>query len=324
MPVSVTSTPLVTAGPVSESDDTLNVSLYVAGVPSLESFGFNLMTDPRVRLVGLLRRGATSTFEAMEVGVGDPGEPRWIGGYSLTGVPAVSKVELVRLRFVVDSGSGGYAFIETFVDDLAGAGFVIVDLISGGDPTPVLFTRFEAVLENGGVDVRWELTNDEAMESFTLYRRAGAASLADVIAQGPVNTGAGSYFDRSTADGTTYRYEMLVRTRDGGAFRSPVATVTTPTRLLVLGQNHPNPFNPQTTIPYELPNTAQAVHARLVILDTAGRVVRTLIDEDQSGGLREAVWDGRNDVGSTVSSGVYFYVLDAGGERRTRKLVLLK
>ncbi len=322
-PASAASTPLVTAGPVWESDDTLNVSLFVAGVPSLESFGFNLIHDPTARLVGLVRRSVTTAFEAMEVGVEVAWEPIWIGGYTLGGVPAVSTVELVRLRFVIDSGNGGSVLVRDFVDDLEGANPLFV-VLGGGGSVPVLFTRFDAVLEDGGVDVRWELTNDEAMESFALYRREGAAPLADVIAQGPVNTGAGSYLDRSAGAGKTYRYEMLVQTQDGDAFRSPVATVTTPASSLVLGQNHPNPFNPQTTIPYELPSTAQAVHARLVILDTAGRVVRTLVDEDQAGGSREAVWNGRNDAGGTVSSGVYFYVLDAGGERRTRKLVLLK
>ena len=320
-PVSVASTPLVTAGPVWESDDTLNVSLFVAGVPSLESFGFTLETEHTAHVAGVVRSGATSAFEALEVGVGDPS---WIGGYTLAGVSAVSTVELVRLRFVVDPGTGSDLFIGGFVDDLQGAGSLILHLGAGGGNVPVLFTRFEAVLEDGAVDVRWELTNDEAMESFTLYRREGAASLAGVIAQGPVNSGAGSHLDRSAEAAKTYHYEMLVRTRDGDAFRSPIATVTTPTSLLVLGQNHPNPFNPQTTIPYELPKAAQAVHARLMILDTAGHVVRTLVDENQTGGSRQAVWDGRNDVGGTVSSGVYFYVLDAGGERRTRKLVLLK
>jgi flagellar hook assembly protein FlgD len=52
--------------------------------------------------------------------------------------------------------------------------------------------------------------------------------------------------------------------------------------------------------------------------------VRTLVDEAQAGGTRSVVWNGRDDNGNAVSSGVYFYVLDAGKERLTRKLVLLK
>jgi flagellar hook assembly protein FlgD len=63
---------------------------------------------------------------------------------------------------------------------------------------------------------------------------------------------------------------------------------------------------------------------RLTIVDVAGRRVRTLVDEQQSAGSREAIWTGRDDTGSPVSSGVYFYVLDVGKERLTRKLVLLK
>jgi hypothetical protein len=116
-----------------------------------------------------------------------------------------------------------------------------------------------------------------------------------------------------------------------GAARLPIVWDGTPTPVidaapssLALGQNHPNPFNPQTAIPYTLPNGSAPVHVRLSIHDVAGKVVRTLVDEAQAGGPREVVWDGRDDRGGPVSSGVYFYVLAAGGERRTRKLVLLK
>jgi hypothetical protein len=93
---------------------------------------------------------------------------------------------------------------------------------------------------------------------------------------------------------------------------------------LVLHQNHPNPFNPQTVIPYELPMSERSQRVRLWILDISGRIVNTLVDENQPGGSYRVEWQGKDDRGEAVSSGVYFYVLDAGGERRTRKLVLLK
>ena len=93
---------------------------------------------------------------------------------------------------------------------------------------------------------------------------------------------------------------------------------------LVLHQNHPNPFNPQTSISYELPNASERVRVRMWILDISGRVVAKLVDEEQSGGSHEVRWQGKDDRGRAVSSGVYFYVLDVAGERRMKKLVLLK
>jgi flagellar hook assembly protein FlgD len=116
----------------------------------------------------------------------------------------------------------------------------------------------------------------------------------------------------------------VVETADGNEFRSPVATVTTAMVSLSLGQNRPNPFNPTTVIPYLLANGSTPVRVKLVVLDVSGGVVRTLVDENQSGGPHEVAWDGKDDRGSTVSSGVYFYALDADGQRQTRKLVLLK
>lgn len=88
-----------------------------------------------------------------------------------------------------------------------------------------------------------------------------------------------------------------------------------------LAQNHPNPFNPMTTISYALP-TAQ--HVSLVVYSVDGRRVRTLVDAAAAAGVHEAVWDGRDDAGRQVASGAYFYRLDAGPYTRTNKMVLMK
>jgi hypothetical protein len=88
-----------------------------------------------------------------------------------------------------------------------------------------------------------------------------------------------------------------------------------------LQQNHPNPFNPTTTITFEIP---VATIATLSIFDVAGRVVRHLVCESLPPGRHEITWDGRNDEGANVPSGVYFGRLEAGGVARTIKLGLLK
>ena len=188
-------------------------------------------------------------------------------------------------------------------------------------PLPVLISKFDAVQTGDGVEVTWEMSSDEAIAEVTLYRRTTSETLPVPIAT--VDADARSYRDVAVDAGNTYHYELVVRTVDEEVYRSPIATVTMSSHALALMQNHPNPFNPNTTIAYDLPDGASE-RVRLVILDVAGRTIRTLVDEHQGGGVHGVEWDGKNDVGATVSSGVYVYLLDVGGERRTRKMVLLK
>ena len=99
----------------------------------------------------------------------------------------------------------------------------------------------------------------------------------------------------------------------------------TPTKTELLS-NYPNPFNPETWIPYRL---AEGAFVTLTIYDGSGRVVRTLdvghrIASAYESRSKAVYWDGRNDVGERVASGVYFYTLMAGDYSATRKMVILK
>ena len=102
--------------------------------------------------------------------------------------------------------------------------------------------------------------------------------------------------------------------------------VEAPPRETVLLANYPNPFNPETWIPYHL---AEAAEVTLTIYTVDGKVVRTLALGHQSAGFyqsrsRAAYWDGRNEVGERVASGVYFYTLTAGDFAATRKMLIMK
>ena len=89
-----------------------------------------------------------------------------------------------------------------------------------------------------------------------------------------------------------------------------------------LSQNYPNPFNPETTIPYALNSDAIV---SLTIYNIAGQVVRKLVDgEALAAGQYQAVWDGRSESGTSVASGMYFYLLHAGDFVAKRKMVLLR
>ena len=127
--------------------------------------------------------------------------------------------------------------------------------------------------------------------------------------------------------------ELLIATND----RSPAAmrTLVYLQQLLVtetrpektqLFANYPNPFNPETWIPYEL---ATDTHVRITIYNTQGVVIRTLQFGHQSAGYytgrdRAAYWDGRNALGEQVASGLYFYQLETDTMSSMRKMVILK
>lgn len=86
--------------------------------------------------------------------------------------------------------------------------------------------------------------------------------------------------------------------------------------------NHPNPFNPHTTLAFELPRAAASVKLR--ILDAQGRQVAMLVDEPLPAGRHQVVWDGRDVRGHACSSGLYFSLLETPTNRATGKLTLLR
>jgi hypothetical protein len=89
-----------------------------------------------------------------------------------------------------------------------------------------------------------------------------------------------------------------------------------------LRQNVPNPFNPSTVVHYDVPPGGGAMS--LQVFDVSGRLVRTLVEGIQTAGHKRIAWDGRDDSGQPVSSGLYFYRLQAGDYAQTRKMLLLK
>jgi flagellar hook assembly protein FlgD len=88
-----------------------------------------------------------------------------------------------------------------------------------------------------------------------------------------------------------------------------------------LFQNYPNPFNQFTQIGFTLENSA---FVDLTIYDLLGRKVKTLISENLSPGYKSVLWDGTDESGKEVPSGIYLYELKAGGLSKSKKLVLLK
>ncbi len=93
-----------------------------------------------------------------------------------------------------------------------------------------------------------------------------------------------------------------------------------PSSVRLLG-NVPNPFNPTTQIRFELPAATQV---SLKVIDVSGRVVKTLLVGMESAGVKEVMWDGSNENGQSVASGIYFMHLEAGSESEMKKMALIR
>ena len=111
--------------------------------------------------------------------------------------------------------------------------------------------------------------------------------------------------------------EPLTLSTEGIAFE---VMGNVPTKFSLL-QNHPNPLNPMTTIEYNLPEKLQV---KLEIFNVLGQRVKTLADMAQPAGRHRIVWDGKDDQGKDVASGIYFYRLEAGEFTDSKRMVILK
>jgi hypothetical protein len=148
-----------------------------------------------------------------------------------------------------------------------------------------------------------------------------------LIGSNAVSNGRGWEYDPSQAkwfqlDAEAPPYPVTLFIRATVSFLTGVAEISNgvPREFLLL-QNYPNPFNPSTTIQYALP---KELLVTLRVFDIQGRQIATLADGKQSPGTYAYRWNGRDDRGASLSSGVYFYVVRAGEYSATKKMVFLK
>jgi len=166
---------------------------------------------------------------------------------------------------------------------------------------------------------------------FSAFAEPGRVTILNAIVNGGAVSGGGSV--------ATLTFKVLQEFEDNTRFEVANGLVVDPSDLsnqvVVMGaldvqstptefallQNFPNPFNPETTIKYTL---AEGADVHLRIYNIVGQVVRTLVAERQSAGRYQVRWDGTDDRGMTVSSGIYFYQFSAGKFQDVKRLMLLK
>ena len=208
---------------------------------------------------------------------------------------------------------------SVFFDSPPDSGYS-VDNLAPGVPT-----GFVAAYEAAGVTLNWDDAPEADFQHYRVYRgnnpgfEPSTATLYQAVS-------VSSWIDPTP---NAWGYYYKVAALDVAGNESPAAQVETasdvpagaPNHRFALHNAHPNPFNPRTQIRYSLPADGRV---SLVIYDLAGRQVRTLVDEVQGAGAHAVTWDGLNQRGTRVASGVYFYQLQAGSEMDRKRVVMIK
>jgi len=190
--------------------------------------------------------------------------------------------------------------------------------IPGNLPVRIPSVTAEAV--RGGVRLEWTVDSDVALDGFQVMRRDPGGEAQELVG-GLLVPETREFVDITAKPGQGHEYAVWGYGVTGMPGRSDFVSVSVPTGDTALEQNHPNPFNPLTTIPFNLA-ARQAVE--LAVFDAGGRRVATLLNTELDPGPHEVDWDGTDDRGRPVASGVYFYRLTAGGAEQTKKMMLLK
>ncbi len=241
----------------------------------------------------------------------------------------------VRFRLVYRNESGWTA--STF-DGIAIDDFEIDGPPNGDDPLPVTLSTFAADIQRDRIIFNWVTESEINNDNFILKKsvdRDNFYTLAEIPGHGNSNVShVYQYIDEQVQAGNTYYYALSSKDFNGAMNFYDTLTVNFSDGTLSNGilpekfalyPNFPNPFNPSTTIKFDLPaNKIGKYRVRLNIYNSIGQKVRTLVNEELAPGEYKRYWDSTNDAGTQLSSGIYIFVIRAGEYIRTQKMILLR
>jgi hypothetical protein len=214
------------------------------------------------------------------------------------------------------------AFNPSFPDEVRATTTAFGEFILGSDDNqlPVELVAFTARNTAEGVQLTWRTASEQNNAGFEVQRRSEKASEWQVLGfvRGAGTTAEAqsyTFLDKSASGKVQYRLKQI--DFDGQFEYSNVIEVDAGLpKQFALEQNYPNPFNPSTTIRYQLPVASEV---KLEVYDVLGKKIATLVNERQSAGSYQVVWNA-----SGLSSGTYFYRLQAGTFTQTKKMILVK
>jgi hypothetical protein len=191
--------------------------------------------------------------------------------------------------------------------------------------TAVELSLFNAREVRNHVMLTWKTRSEDRNAGFHVYKSAQSDGPYDRLTDDlipPRSDGQYTFIDNNISAGQTVYYKLKDIDRSGHAYEhGPIqVTVSVPTEVR-LAQNYPNPFNPSTTITIALPERQEV---SLTIYNVSGQKIKTLVNGRMSSGTHQVVWDGTDQQGRVVPSGVYLYRLKTPKKVLSKKLMFAK
>ncbi len=194
---------------------------------------------------------------------------------------------------------------------------------AGHTVVATLLQSYVAAPGESGVEIEWTLSEAGEDLDFFIYRASEPSMIYHEIPSAGIGRDGLSftYIDTGCEPATVYHYRVEARDENERKILFETGPVKTPEIALTLYQNFPNPFNPSTLIKYYVPERCSV---SLAVYNVSGVTVKQLVDGYRDSGLHTVLWNGSNENGRQMSSGVYFYRLRVGKRMLSRKMLLLR
>ena len=191
---------------------------------------------------------------------------------------------------------------------------------------PVELVSFAADVSKDVVKLMWQTATETNNFGFDIERSSDGVAFSKIgFVPGHGTTTIPQiygYEDKDVVAGGTYSYRLKQVDTDGSFEYSAILQVEINLpQNFTLSQNFPNPFNPETSIRYELP---EAVEVKVSIFNLLGNEIRTLVNEQKEAGVHSILWNGKDNAGREVATGAYLYRIKAGEFVETKRLTLLR
>jgi hypothetical protein len=281
----------------------------------------------------LVTGGGVNLNEATEL-PGDP--PGWDVTDSWKRVVTVrwTIAQATSVSISIDDGTDAGAYFDNYqnVPTASSTNWTMSNIDLGDVSLPVQMTNMSAQAIYGqGIELTWKTESEVNSTGFHIWKCQSKEGkyeriTTELIPSHGNSSSANDYsfIDRNVQDGKIYWYKIEeISTFGESEYFGPInvaGTASVPTEF-ALSQNFPNPFNPETSFTYDIP---EASDVSIKIYTLLGKEVKTLVQEHQQPGRYPVTWDTIDDSGQKVASGIYFLQMQAESFRRIRKMTVIR